>query len=74
MAAARGYQTSGCNVPNAATQRSRPDGTPKPPFSKLDWFLSRGLDATAPAILPAVSCDGTTLSDHEALAVTIRQA
>ncbi len=72
LAAARRYTVDGCNVPGAATQRSRPDGTPQPPFSKLDWFLSRGLTTAAPAVLEALSQDGTILSDHEALFVSVR--
>ena len=35
------------------TQRSRPDGNPKPPFSKLDWILVRGLDASEPQTVAA---------------------
>jgi endonuclease/exonuclease/phosphatase family metal-dependent hydrolase len=70
-AAARGYAWRECNLEGVATQRTRPDGTPRPPFGKIDWFLARGLVCRDPAILPAVDARGTAISDHEALAVTV---
>ncbi len=70
-AAARGYGWADCNVPGRPTQRTRPDGTPRPPFGKIDWFLARGLVCREPRVLPAVDARGTAISDHEALAVTI---
>ena len=70
-AAARGYAWRACNLEGVATQRTRPDGTPRPPFGKIDWFLARGLVCREPAILPAVDARGTAISDHEALAVTV---
>ncbi len=70
----RGYDWQGCNVALAPTQRTRPDGTPQPPFGKIDWFLSRGLVCRAPAIVPATDAEGVAISDHEVLAVTIEPA
>ena len=46
---ARGYDWESCNVPLAPTQRTRPDGTPPPPFGKIDWLFARGLRCTEPA-------------------------
>ena len=43
--AARGYDRSNCNVPLAPTQRTRPDGTPPPPFGKIDWLFRAGSGA-----------------------------
>lgn len=71
LLAARGYDRSNCNVPLAPTQRTRPDGTPPPPFGKIDWLFSRGLRCTEAAVIPAVDGAGVAISDHEALAVTI---
>jgi ABC-type nitrate/sulfonate/bicarbonate transport system ATPase subunit len=68
-----GYDWSACNAPGP-TQRTRPDGTPRPPFAKLDWFFARGLACSEAAILAAVDAAGTALSDHEAIIVTIRPA
>lgn len=72
--ASRGYGWDSCNVPLAATQRTRPDGTPKPPFGKIDWLFARGLRCSDPAIVPAIDAAGVAISDHEALAVTIAPA
>ncbi len=70
----RGYDWRDCNVAGAPTQRTRPDGTPAPPFGKIDWFLSRGLRCSAPAIVPATDAEGVAISDHEVLAVTVEPA
>lgn len=67
----RGYDWTRCNVKRAPTQRTRPDGTPQPPFGKIDWLFSRGLRCTDPAVIPAIDEQGHAISDHEALAVTI---
>lgn len=71
---ARGYDWQSCNVALAATQRSRPDGTPSPPFGKIDWLFARGLRCTDPVVLPAVDDEGVAVSDHEVLAVTVAPA
>ena len=70
LAAAAGYDWAACNRPGP-TQRSRPDGTPKPPFGRLDWFFTRGLDAGDPETLPAVDESGSANWDHELLVVTV---
>jgi endonuclease/exonuclease/phosphatase family metal-dependent hydrolase len=67
----RGYDWDSCNVALAPTQRTRPDGTPQPPFGKIDWLFARGLSCSAPAVIPAVDAAGVAISDHEVLAVTI---
>jgi endonuclease/exonuclease/phosphatase family metal-dependent hydrolase len=68
----RGYRWEACNVMGARTQRTRPDGTPVEPLGRIDWFFARGLDCSDPAVIPAVDPEGAAISDHEALAVTIR--
>lgn len=68
----RGYDWTQCNSMGAATQRTRPDGTPKPPFGRIDWFFARGLACSDPAVVPAVDAAGVAISDHDALAVTVR--
>ncbi len=67
----RGYDWSACNVELAPTQRTRPDGTPQPPFGKIDWLFSRGLACSAPQVVPAVDAMGVAISDHEVLCVTV---
>lgn len=67
----KGFDWRSCNSPGA-TQRTRPDGTPKPPFSRLDWLFCRDLVASHPASHRAVAPDGkTAISDHDALSVQI---
>ena len=53
------------------TSRTRPDGAPLPPFTRIDWLLVRGLTARAPATLPALGPDGLAISDHDLVAVDI---
>ncbi len=73
VAAAAGYEWERCNEVGEPTQRvAGPDGTGRGGLH-LDWFLARGLVAEAPEVLPAVDpATGAALSDHDAIAVTIR--
>ena len=68
---ARGYDWETCNVMGATTQRTRPDGTPAPPFGKIDWLFARGLRCSDAAVIAAVDPAGVAVSDHEVLAVSI---
>lgn len=70
--AGRGYDWKAANNLDLPTQR-REAGDPMP-VGRIDWFFTRGLVASDPAVLPAVLPDGSPSSDHEALAVTIRIA
>ena len=74
VAAARGYDWRACNTLGVPTQRTRPDGTPPPPFGRIDWFFSRGLAASDPQTVAAVDAAGVAISDHEVLTVAIRPA
>ncbi|WP_299621879.1 endonuclease/exonuclease/phosphatase family protein [Pelagibius sp.] len=71
LARRRGYDWLACNRPEVPTTRTRPDGTPRPPHIKIDWFFTRGLTAAAPEVIPAVDAQGRAISDHEVLAVTV---
>jgi len=71
VAAGYGYGWQACNAMGVATQRTRPDGTPRAPLGKIDWFLCRGLVARDPVTVPAVDAAGRAISDHEVLLVTI---
>jgi endonuclease/exonuclease/phosphatase family metal-dependent hydrolase len=70
--AAAGYDWRSCNASGVPTQRTRPDGTPRPPLGKIDWFFSRGLKASAAVTIPAIDDDGQAISDHEILTVTVQ--
>ncbi|MGF1624689.1 MAG: endonuclease/exonuclease/phosphatase family protein [Alphaproteobacteria bacterium] len=74
VAAAAGLDWSACNLAHATTMRTLPDGRPTEPFAKIDWFFSRGLACSDPAVIPAVDAAGAAISDHEAIAVTIAVA
>jgi endonuclease/exonuclease/phosphatase (EEP) superfamily protein YafD len=52
------------------TQRFAPDS--ERPNHKIDWFFTRGLDASDPKIVPAIREGGLPSSDHECLVVTVR--
>lgn len=71
--AERGFGWEAANEMGVATQRTRPDGTPAPPFGRIDWLFVRGLDASEPATLAAVDAAGVAISDHEILAVTVER-
>ncbi|WP_245458631.1 MULTISPECIES: hypothetical protein [unclassified Mesorhizobium] len=58
------YEWQAANDMDLPTQRR--------PVGRIDWFFTRGLTASAPAVLPAVPPDGSPSSDHETLAVTVR--
>lgn len=70
-AEARGYDWRGCNRLDLPTTRPS-QWSPKSVPRRLDWVFTRGLEASAPDIVPALAREGTPLSDHELLTVTIR--
>jgi endonuclease/exonuclease/phosphatase family metal-dependent hydrolase len=65
-----GFDWRRCNAAGP-TQRTRPDGTPVPPFAKLDWLFTRGVAAETPETIPAVDQVGAAISDHEVVAATV---
>lgn len=72
VARRHGFNWSSCNVMGMPTQRPRPNGLPEAPFCKLDWFLTRGVTASDPVVVPATHpASGSALSDHEMIAITI---
>ena len=66
----RGFDWHASNVPSKPTERAQP-GRSARPLGKIDWIFTRGLRVSAPAILPALAMDGTTVSDHDCLLVTV---
>lgn len=70
-----GFDRHRCNALGESTQRSRTPGGSQRGTLKLDWIFTRGLEARDPAVIPAVDpATGAALSDHEAIAVTVRPA
>jgi endonuclease/exonuclease/phosphatase family metal-dependent hydrolase len=73
VAAERGYTWSQSNVLGESTLRHATDTGSARGKLKLDWFLCRGVAASAPAVIDAVGArSGSMLSDHEAIAISIR--
>jgi endonuclease/exonuclease/phosphatase family metal-dependent hydrolase len=72
LAASRGFAWREANPPDAVTQRTRPDGTPVPPHGRIDWFFTRGVAVGDARVVPAIQADGSAISDHEALFITVR--
>lgn len=71
VAAGRGFAWVEANVA-APTTTHGPDGLPDHVPIKLDWILVRGLEARRPTVVRATGPDGTALSDHDLLAVSVR--
>jgi endonuclease/exonuclease/phosphatase family metal-dependent hydrolase len=73
LAERHGYDWRGCNVLGASTERrTHGDGSVRGALA-LDWFFARGLEVSEAAVIDAVDPEtGSALSDHEAIAVTIR--
>jgi endonuclease/exonuclease/phosphatase family metal-dependent hydrolase len=72
VARKRGYDMGACNLAHPTTRASvwtEGKGT-----RQLDWFLTRGLAARDPEVIPALAPDGTVLSDHELILVTVAPA
>jgi endonuclease/exonuclease/phosphatase family metal-dependent hydrolase len=71
LARERGYGWGDSNVPGAPTHHQQ-ESRSRPAAMKLDWFLTRGVTARDPGILPAADPgSGAVLSDHDAVVVTI---
>lgn len=71
--AAHGFDWTDCNVPLAPTQRFGAADADRS-RGKIDWLFTRGLVASAPAVIAAVGPDGAILSDHDAVCVTVALA
>ena len=68
-----GYEWKSCNhINEPTTRRSLPSSTERGK-SKIDWFFCRHLIAENPEVVSAINQeDNSALSDHEAIAITIR--
>jgi endonuclease/exonuclease/phosphatase family metal-dependent hydrolase len=72
IARGRGFEWVDANVAAPTTEHTA-DGAPLHHPLKIDWFLTRGLEARRPTVVPALGPDGTVLSDHRLLAVSVRR-
>ena len=72
LAAERGYEWSRCNAPGESTLRHASAAGSSRGKLKLDWFLCRGVAASAARVVPAIGpATGRMLSDHEAIAFSM---
>ncbi len=56
---------------SAPTQRTRQDGTPRPPFNRIDWLAVRGATGLSARNVAAVDATGQAISDHEMIVADI---
>lgn len=67
---AHGFEAAGAN---AAEQTMRLSADQRPgSLLRLDWLLVRDLEVVDRSTIPAVGPDGVVLSDHDAVAATLR--
>lgn len=66
-----GYDWRSCNTDDPTTRNHPWTPDEHRPLKKIDWLFSRGLTCVGPAVIPAVDREGQTISDHEAIAVTV---
>ena len=65
---AAGYDWRTANTAQA-TERMRPDGTPEPPYRKIDWFFTRGTTVQRAFTAAAIEAAGSAISDHDVLVI-----
>jgi endonuclease/exonuclease/phosphatase family metal-dependent hydrolase len=65
-----GYDWRAANAPGA-TERMRPDGTPLPPYRRIDWFFTRGVTARRALTVAATDLAGSAISDHDAIVIEV---
>lgn len=65
-----GFDWQSCNAPGITT-RAAPGKPVRYPLKKLDWLFVRGVSASNPAIIPAISDRGDYLSDHELITAQV---
>ena len=65
-----GFGWRGANTA-ALTQRARPDGTPKPPYARIDWLFTRGVQPLDALTAPAIDASGAAISDHDLVLVEV---
>ena len=65
-----GYQWHAANT-RAATERMRPDGTPRPPYRKIDWFFTRGAAVRRAVTVAAIDATRSAISDHDVIVIDV---
>jgi endonuclease/exonuclease/phosphatase family metal-dependent hydrolase len=65
-----GYDWRTANT-RSVTERMRPDGTPQPPYRRIDWFFTRGTAVRRARTVPATDATGSAISDHDVIVIDI---
>jgi len=65
-----GYDWRAANTPGP-TERMRPDGTPRLPYRKIDWFFTRGVAARRAFTMAATNLAGAAISDHDVIVIDV---
>ena len=65
-----GYDWRTANT-RSATERMRPDGTPQPPYRKIDWFFTRRAAVRRAVTVAAINATRSAISDHDVIVVDI---
>jgi endonuclease/exonuclease/phosphatase family metal-dependent hydrolase len=65
-----GYDWRTANT-RSATERMRPDGTPRPPYRKIDWFFTRGAAVRRAAAVAAIDATRAAISDHDVIVIDV---
>jgi endonuclease/exonuclease/phosphatase family metal-dependent hydrolase len=65
-----GYQWHTANT-RSATERMRPDGTPRPPYRKIDWFFTRGVGVRRATTVAAIDATRSAISDHDVMVIDV---
>jgi ribosomal protein S19E (S16A) len=49
----------------------RPDGTPRPPYRKIDWFFTRGAAVRRAVTVAAIDATRSAISDHDVIVIDV---
>jgi len=65
------FNWTSCNSPGPTSRISPIDSAVKQNIAHYDWFFTRGLSTSGPAIVAAIDDSGNPISDHELIVVTL---
>jgi endonuclease/exonuclease/phosphatase family metal-dependent hydrolase len=65
-----GYDWRTANT-RSASERMRPDGTPQPPYRKIDWFFAPGATVRRAVTAAAIDATRSAISDHDVIIIDI---
>jgi endonuclease/exonuclease/phosphatase family metal-dependent hydrolase len=66
-----GFDWAKSNAPFVSTERPDPHEQDDAPLGKIDWFFTRNIKVSAARVVPAITVDGSVISDHDMLLLRI---